>query len=63
MSQQNPKLPSREGLKKIRRVIEERRSRKPSEGLVQIIYEITHDKSPAPKNKIAARPVLPDREL
>lgn len=45
MADENPKLPTKEGLKRVRDSIQKRREKPPSDRLVQIIDEVTREKS------------------
>ncbi len=56
MENSNPKLPTKEGLKRAQEIAKIRREKQPSDRLVQIIDEVTREKSPNVSEKdIAAK--------
>ena len=64
MADETPKLPTKEGLKRIQDSIQKRREKIPSDRLVKSIDEITREKFPEVLEKdIAAKTPQKDRNI
>ena len=64
MADENPKLPTKDGLKRVQESIQKRREKLPSDRLVQIIDEVTREKFPEePEKDIAAKTPQKDRTI
>lgn len=63
MKEEKLKIPTKEGLKRIRARIKKRTNKQPSDALVRIIDEVTQNNEKSTDFNIAARPKQSDRTI